>query len=57
MRRPNIIEVIKKGSEALPIDIEVWLYDSEARGDARPNSDIELLLLYFGKNRRNYICG
>ena len=46
MTRKEIVASIKEGLHKLPLDIEVWLYGSEARGDARPDSDIDLLVLF-----------
>ena len=51
MRRPQIVEQIQRTiHQADPTAITI-LYGSEARGDARPDSDIDLLILLSGSQR------
>ncbi|MEG2514186.1 MAG: nucleotidyltransferase domain-containing protein [Bacteroidaceae bacterium] len=46
MKRTEIVQSIQKSlREMLPNEIEARLYGSEARGNARPDSDIDLLIL------------
>ena len=45
MRRHHIVRMIREAARKSLPEAHIWIYGSEARGEARPDSDIDLLVL------------
>lgn len=54
MRRHEIINKIAAAIKYVAPDATTILYGSEARGEARPDSDIDVLVLLPDKEEQNY---
>ena len=51
MRRTQGVERIRQAAHKMGPLVKTILYGSEARGDARPDSDIDVLILLEGERR------
>lgn len=51
MKRPEIVNRIREIMHRIAPESQIILYGSEARGDAQPDSDIDLLVLLDGDTK------
>lgn len=54
MRRPEIVNKIAAAMKSIAPEATTILYGSEARGEARPDSDIDLLVLLPDNEKNDY---
>lgn len=54
MKRPEIVNKIAEAMKAIAPEATTILYGSEARGESRPDSDIDLLVLLPDDEKNNY---